>query len=253
MLVTFWTYSCLSCRRALPHYESWYHAYPDSGLVVLGVHNPEFAFEHEAANVADQTKGLGVDYPVAIDNDYATWQAYGNQYWPASSVVDASGQVRGSHFGEGSSANTEQQLRQLLTDAGSGPQPAPTDVPDTTPAEPTSPETDLGPKNAPSLRPRRHVDGGTRVPHRRPGRGCARTSTARTVHLVLAGTGTTLPASRRTTPPSTGHSGRANPRYVRPLSRRRGAFSACRARAVRTSASGRCGSADPLAVRTAHS
>ncbi|MFI5614802.1 cytochrome c biogenesis protein DipZ [Amycolatopsis sp. NPDC051903] len=149
VLVTFWTYSCVNCRRALPHYESWYDTYRGSGLVVLGVHTPEFAFEHEPANVADQARALGVDYPVAIDNDYATWQAYGNEYWPASYVVDASGQIRGSHFGEGSYADTEQQLRQLLTEAGSGPLPAPADVPDTTPTESTTPETYLGPKNAP--------------------------------------------------------------------------------------------------------
>ncbi|MEV0072679.1 cytochrome c biogenesis protein CcdA [Amycolatopsis sp. NPDC050768] len=149
VLVTFWTYSCVNCLRALPHYESWYRIYRDSGLEVLGVHTPEVAFEHEPANVAAQVKALGVDYPVAIDNDYATWNAYGNQYWPASYLVDASGQVRGSHFGEGAYADTEQQLRGLLTDAGAGPLPPPTDVPDRTPVQASTPETYLGPANAP--------------------------------------------------------------------------------------------------------
>ncbi|WP_326834468.1 cytochrome c biogenesis protein DipZ [Amycolatopsis rhabdoformis] len=215
VLVTFWTYSCVNCLRALPHYESWYRTYRSSGLVVLGVHTPEFAFEHEPANVAAQVRALGVDYPVALDNDYATWNAYGNQYWPASYLVDASGQIRGSHFGEGAYADTEQQIRDLLTVAGAGPLPPPTDVPDATPLEPTTPETYLGPANAPvALTGDQPPPGRTRTLHfpaavasdtfaldgtwtasgesltAGPSARLRLNFRARTVHLVLGGTGT---------------------------------------------------------------
>jgi cytochrome c biogenesis protein CcdA/thiol-disulfide isomerase/thioredoxin len=149
VLVNFWTYSCINCQRALPQLERWYDTYRDSGLVVVGVHTPEFAFEHEPENVADQAKALGVDYPVAIDNDYATWSAFSNQYWPAVYVVDAAGQIRHSQFGEGGYPDTEKQIRTLLTDAGAARLPAPTDVPDATPTESQTPETYLGTAQAP--------------------------------------------------------------------------------------------------------
>jgi cytochrome c biogenesis protein CcdA/thiol-disulfide isomerase/thioredoxin len=145
VLIDFWTYSCINCQRTLPHVEAWYRAYQNAGLVVVGVHTPEFAFEHVESNVAAQAKALGVRYPVAIDNDYATWTAYGNQYWPAEYLIDATGVIRHVTFGEGDYAGTETLIRQLLATAN--PQhalAAPTKVADTTPAEQQTPETYLG-------------------------------------------------------------------------------------------------------------
>lgn len=149
VLVNFWTYSCVNCQRALPHVKQWQQTYRAAGLTVVGVHTPEFAFERDPANVADQAKALGVTYPVAIDNAYATWNAYSNRYWPAIYLIDATGQVRASHFGEGDYAEIEQQLRGLLTEAGSTELPAATDVPDRTPRTRLTPETYLGAEHAP--------------------------------------------------------------------------------------------------------
>ena len=118
VLVDFWTYSCINCLRSLPYVHGWYDKYKDHGLVVIGVHAPEFAFEKEPANVARAVKELGVDYPVAVDNDYAIWQGFDNQYWPAHYFIDARGRIRAHHFGEGDYAQSEDTLRQLLTEAG---------------------------------------------------------------------------------------------------------------------------------------
>jgi cytochrome c biogenesis protein CcdA/thiol-disulfide isomerase/thioredoxin len=118
VLVDFWTYSCINCLRSLPYVHGWYDKYKDHGLVVIGVHAPEFAFEKEPANVARAVKELGVDYPVALDNDYAIWQGFNNQYWPAHYFIDAKGNIRAHHFGEGDYAQSEDILRQLLTEAG---------------------------------------------------------------------------------------------------------------------------------------
>jgi cytochrome c biogenesis protein CcdA/thiol-disulfide isomerase/thioredoxin len=115
VLVDFWTYSCINCQRTLPHVETWYHRYAKDGFVVVGVHTPEFAFEHVVPNVRAQAAALGVHYPVAVDNSYATWNAYSNQYWPAEYLVDAHGNIRHVHFGEGDYAGTEQLIRQLLS------------------------------------------------------------------------------------------------------------------------------------------
>jgi thiol-disulfide isomerase/thioredoxin len=101
ILVDFWTYSCINCQRTLPHVEAWYREYAKDGFVVVGVHTPEFAFEHVVSNVRAQAAALGVRYPVAIDDNYATWNAYSNQYWPADYLIDAQGDVRSVHFGEG--------------------------------------------------------------------------------------------------------------------------------------------------------
>jgi cytochrome c biogenesis protein CcdA/thiol-disulfide isomerase/thioredoxin len=150
VLIDFWTYSCINCQRALPHVESWYQSYQKSGLVVIGVHSPEFAFEHKISNVADQARSLGVHYPIAIDNDYATWNAYGNQYWPAEYLIDASGKIRHTNFGEGDYAGTEGLIRRLLSEADpTRTLPAATDLPDTTPTEEQTPETYLGYQYAP--------------------------------------------------------------------------------------------------------
>ncbi|PRC92042.1 cytochrome c biogenesis protein DipZ [Solimicrobium silvestre] len=118
VLVDFWTYSCINCLRSLPYVKSWYDKYKDHGLVVIGVHAPEFAFEKDADNVQHAVRDLGVQYPVALDNNYAIWQGFDNQYWPAHYFVDAQGQIRGHHFGEGNYTESEQTIRQLLTEAG---------------------------------------------------------------------------------------------------------------------------------------
>ncbi|MFK4443782.1 cytochrome c biogenesis protein CcdA/thiol-disulfide isomerase/thioredoxin [Caballeronia udeis] len=118
VLVDFWTYSCINCLRSLPYVKAWAQKYRDQGLVVVGVHAPEFAFERNVENVKRATHDLGVDYPVAIDNNYAIWRAFGNQYWPAHYFIDAKGQIRFHHFGEGDYAHSEQVIQQLLAEAG---------------------------------------------------------------------------------------------------------------------------------------
>jgi cytochrome c biogenesis protein CcdA/thiol-disulfide isomerase/thioredoxin len=120
VVVDFWTYSCINCLRALPYVESWYQKYKDHGLVVIGVHAPEFAFEKDANNVRRAVSELKITYPVALDNDYAIWQAFNNQYWPAHYFIDATGRVRAHHFGEGNYDESEQIIRTLLTEAGQG-------------------------------------------------------------------------------------------------------------------------------------
>jgi cytochrome c biogenesis protein CcdA/thiol-disulfide isomerase/thioredoxin len=125
VLVDFWTYSCINCLRALPYVESWYEKYKDHGLVVIGVHAPEFAFEKDPNNVRRAVADLKVAYPVALDNDYAIWQAFNNQYWPAHYFIDAAGRIRGHHFGEGNYEESEQTLRKLLSDAGQTDLPLP--------------------------------------------------------------------------------------------------------------------------------
>ncbi len=125
VVVDFWTYSCINCLRALPYVESWYQKYQDHGLVVIGVHAPEFAFEKDAGNVRRAVADLKISYPVALDNDYAIWQAFNNQYWPAHYFIDAGGRIRAHHFGEGNYAESEQIIRTLLSEAGQGGLPPP--------------------------------------------------------------------------------------------------------------------------------
>ncbi|MEO8889861.1 MAG: thioredoxin family protein, partial [Jatrophihabitantaceae bacterium] len=145
VLIDFWTYSCVNCQRALPHVEAWYRSYAKDGLVVVGVHTPEFAFEHVTSNVRAQAAALGVKYPIAIDNGYKTWNAYSNQYWPAEYLIDASGVVRHVAFGEGDYGGTETLIRALLAAAHPGTTlGAATDVPNATPIEQQTPESYLG-------------------------------------------------------------------------------------------------------------
>jgi len=145
VLVDFWTYSCINCQRSLPHVEAWYSEYAKDGFVVVGVHTPEFAFEHVVSNVRAQAATLGVRYPVAIDNNYATWNAYSNQYWPADYLIDARGNVRSVHFGEGDYSTMGQLIRQLLQAAHpSRAVPTPAGVSDKTPAGQMNPETYIG-------------------------------------------------------------------------------------------------------------
>jgi thiol-disulfide isomerase/thioredoxin len=124
VLVDFWTYSCINCLRALPYVTAWHERYKDKGLVVIGVHTPEFAFEKDERNVRRAAKELGVAYPVALDNDYAIWKAFNNRYWPAHYFVDAEGRIRGHHFGEGEYAESERLIRELLAEAGAQDLPA---------------------------------------------------------------------------------------------------------------------------------
>ncbi|UVM53986.1 thioredoxin family protein [Pseudomonas sp. B21-012] len=114
VLMDFWTYECINCRRSLPHVNTWAKRYADQGLVVIGVHTPEYPEERVVDNVRAQVTKLGIGYPVAIDNDYAIWNAFGNQFWPAHYIVDGSGQVRYVHFGEGAYDTQEQVIQQLL-------------------------------------------------------------------------------------------------------------------------------------------
>jgi cytochrome c biogenesis protein CcdA/thiol-disulfide isomerase/thioredoxin len=116
VLVDFWTYSCVNCLRTLPFVRAWDKAYRGDGLQIVGVHTPEFAFEHEVRNVRGAVKRLRVRYAVAIDNDYGTWNAFGNQYWPAKYLIDREGHVRFVHFGEGGYAETERVIRRLLAE-----------------------------------------------------------------------------------------------------------------------------------------
>lgn len=118
VLVDFWTYSCINCLRTLPYVKAWAEKYRDQGLVVIGVHAPEFAFERNLDNVKKAARDLGIDYPVAVDNNYAIWRAFNNQYWPAHYFIDAQGQIRFHHFGEGEYAKSEQVIQQLLAETG---------------------------------------------------------------------------------------------------------------------------------------
>jgi cytochrome c biogenesis protein CcdA/thiol-disulfide isomerase/thioredoxin len=125
VVIDFWTYSCINCLRSLPYVEAWYSRYKDHGLVVIGVHTPEFAFERNEDNVRRAVSDLGISYPVALDNDYAIWRAFNNQYWPAHYFVDSTGRIRGHHYGEGDYDQSEQIIRQLLSEAGDTSLPLP--------------------------------------------------------------------------------------------------------------------------------
>jgi cytochrome c biogenesis protein CcdA/thiol-disulfide isomerase/thioredoxin len=118
VLVDFWTYSCINCLRTLPYVKAWAEKYRDQGLVVIGVHAPEFAFERDVGNVTKAMKDLGINYPVAIDNDFKIWRAFNNEYWPAHYFADAQGRIRYHHFGEGDYAESERVIQQLLREAG---------------------------------------------------------------------------------------------------------------------------------------
>ena len=139
VLLDFWTYSCINCQRTLPYLTGWADTYADDGLVVIGVHSPEFAFERVKENVADNAARLGVQYPIALDNDFETWQAYDQRFWPAHYLIDAEGVVRQVHYGEGAYAETESLIRELLGVGG-----APERFADPALTSGRSPETYLG-------------------------------------------------------------------------------------------------------------
>lgn len=117
VLVDFWTFGCINCQRALPSVREWARRYRDDGLVVIGVHTPEFAFERERGNVERALLRMELDFPIAMDNDFAVWKAWSNQYWPTVYLIDAQGRLRWRHIGEGAYAQTEQAIRQLLDEA----------------------------------------------------------------------------------------------------------------------------------------
>ena len=117
VLVDFWTYDCINCQHTLPYVKDWAQKYEKDGLVVIGVHTPEYGFERIISNVRDEVKKLGITYPIAIDNNYAIWRNFDNQYWPAHYLIDAKGQVRFTHFGEGRYETQEKMIQQLLQEA----------------------------------------------------------------------------------------------------------------------------------------
>jgi cytochrome c biogenesis protein CcdA/thiol-disulfide isomerase/thioredoxin len=143
VLIDFWTYSCINCLRTLPHVKAWYRTYHDRGLVVLGIHTPEFAFEHVPDNVDGAVHRLGIEYPVALDNDYGTWNAFKNQYWPAKYLIDRRGHLRYYHFGEGDYDTTESRIRNLLGESA-GALPVAAELSDPTPKTVLTPESYLG-------------------------------------------------------------------------------------------------------------
>jgi cytochrome c biogenesis protein CcdA/thiol-disulfide isomerase/thioredoxin len=125
VLVDFWTYSCINCLRTLPHVKSWSEKYKSSGLVVVGIHTPEFAFERNAKNVSDALKNFSINYPVALDNDYKIWNAFKNRYWPGHHFVDRQGRVRRVHYGETDFEGSEIFIRELLSEGAALPAPLP--------------------------------------------------------------------------------------------------------------------------------
>jgi cytochrome c biogenesis protein CcdA/thiol-disulfide isomerase/thioredoxin len=144
VLVDFWTYTCINCIRTLPHVTSWYDKYKDKGFVVIGVHTPEFQFEHNTDNVLDAIKMYNIHYPIAQDNDYATWNNFNNEYWPAEYLIDANGYIRRTHFGEGEYDEMETAIRELLKEDGRALSGTIDNLPDQTPEGTQSPETYLG-------------------------------------------------------------------------------------------------------------
>jgi len=142
VIVDFWTYSCINCLRTLPHLKAWDRAYRSNGLAIVGIHSPEFAFERVPDNVRSAVRRLGLRYPVGLDNDFATWRAYRNDYWPSKYLIDRSGRIRYEHYGEGAYGETESWIRRLLGEKVKAARP--TSVTDATPGDITTPESYLG-------------------------------------------------------------------------------------------------------------
>ena len=144
VLIDFWTYSCINCIRTLPHVTAWYDKYKDQGLVVVGVHTPEFEFEKDTGNVQNAINQFNIHYPVAQDNNYGTWNAYNNLYWPAEYLIDANGHIRVEHFGEGNYDETEMNIQALLSAGGKTVDQSLVKAADLTPTQMTTPETYVG-------------------------------------------------------------------------------------------------------------
>jgi len=163
VLVDFWTYTCINCIRTLPHLNDWYQKYADKGLVIIGVHTPEFEFEKKEENVAAAIAQYGIKYPVAQDNDYVTWNAYANHYWPAEYLIDAKGVIRREHFGEGEYDVMEQAIQKLLTETGTTVTMPTSNITDQTPTGRNSPETYLGSDRMVHHYPIVHLPSGTKT------------------------------------------------------------------------------------------
>jgi cytochrome c biogenesis protein CcdA/thiol-disulfide isomerase/thioredoxin len=166
VLIDFWTYTCINCLRTLPYLKAWDAKYRSAGLTIVGVHSPEFSFEHDAGNVSNAISQFGIRYPVVQDNNLSTWNAWGNQYWPAEYLIDAQGQVRRAHFGEGEYAQSEAAIRALLAQAGAHSLGAGAQAQGAiTPSNQATPETYLGAARAMGFQ------GGPPAPgqHRYPG------------------------------------------------------------------------------------
>jgi cytochrome c biogenesis protein CcdA/thiol-disulfide isomerase/thioredoxin len=200
VLVDFWTYTCINCIRTLPYLRAWDARYRRDGLVIVGVHSPEFPFEHKGSNVRSAIEADGIRYPVVQDNALATWDAYGNEYWPAEYLIDATGEVRETSFGEGGYAATESHIRALLAAAGhptGAGEAKPRDV--VTPSAQTTPETYLGLARAQGITPA--PGAGTRTYTPTPAAELARST------FTLAGTWTES-AESATAGPGAGIDGR---------------------------------------------
>ena len=137
VLVDFWTYTCVNCIRTFPYLKLWHVKYADDGLVIVGVHSPEFSFEEKLENVSKAVKDNSIGWPVALDNDFATWKAYQNRYWPAKYLIDKDGIIRYTHFGEGAYAETELKIRELLEEAGADPSQLDATLPSDQPLDPS--------------------------------------------------------------------------------------------------------------------
>ena len=144
VLVDFWTYTCINCIRTFPHLTAWHKKYQDDGLVIIGVHSPEFEFEKSADNVLQAMKEHGITYPVVLDNDFLIWRSYNNQYWPAHYLLDKKGRIRKTHFGEGKYEEMEAKIRELLAEDGSMPMEEMVDLPTNLPLYERTPESYLG-------------------------------------------------------------------------------------------------------------
>lgn len=161
VLIDFWTYTCINCIRTLPFVTSWYEKYKDQGFVVIGVHTPEFQFEHDTNNVLNAIKMFNIHYPVPQDNNYGTWNAYNNEYWPAEYLIDAQGNVRRTEFGEGHYDQMEMAIQILLKDAGKKVTNTLLTMPDQTPQNQLSPETYLGSSRMQYYYPNGSIGNGT--------------------------------------------------------------------------------------------
>lgn len=163
VLVDFWTYTCINCIRTLPYIQSWWEKYEDEGLVIIGVHTPEFEFEKKTENVLNAIEQYGLTYPVAQDNNYATWFAYDNQYWPAKYLIDKNGVIRYTHFGEGEYEKTEEVIQKLLAETGAKVEEEMTRLEDETPSGRLTPETYLGEQRMDRFASNENVKGGSQT------------------------------------------------------------------------------------------
>ncbi|MBI3485440.1 cytochrome c biogenesis protein DipZ [Candidatus Daviesbacteria bacterium] len=161
VLVDFWTYTCINCIRTLPYVTGWYDKYKDQGFVVIGVHTPEFEFEKDTTNVLNAISQYKIHYPVAQDNNYSTWNAYSNRYWPAEYLIDANGNVRHTHFGEGEYDQTEKYIQSLLKEANKQVNESILNIPDQTPGGEMSPESYIGSARNQYIYPDGSVSNGT--------------------------------------------------------------------------------------------